>query len=226
MDTGCGHDLIGRAKAKSLGVDDEIVFQTANGPTSTSDVAEIVVDELDETVKPHVLDETPAVLSIGRRCMKVGYAFHWMPGKLPFMVTPKQGFVHLQVKDDIPYLLSDGKLRHRPTIEDLKEHLSEVLALVTNDEPDQDDDDEGLVHPPPVAEEPPEDAGLDPRRNGDAKADEEEADEDDPDAGIEVDVYEGSSIKRKVGVAKKTPPLICLPTDTKTLSVSRASRQR
>ena len=80
--------------------DDEIVFQTADGFTSTSDVAEIVVDELDETVKPHVLDETPAVLSIGRRCVKMGYAFHWMPGKLPFMVTPKQGFVHLQVKDD------------------------------------------------------------------------------------------------------------------------------
>ena len=52
MDTGCGHDLIGRAKAKSLGVDivqgdDEIVFQTANGSTSTSDVAEIVVDAHD-----------------------------------------------------------------------------------------------------------------------------------------------------------------------------------
>ena len=75
MDTGFGHDLIGRAKAKSLGVDivkddDEIVFQTANGSTSTSDVAKIVVDELDETVEPHVLDETPTVLSIG-------YAFHW-----------------------------------------------------------------------------------------------------------------------------------------------------
>ena len=59
MDTGCGHDLIGRAKAKSLGVDivkddDEIVFQTANGSTSTSDVAKIVV-----AVEPHVLDETP-----------------------------------------------------------------------------------------------------------------------------------------------------------------------
>ena len=89
MDTGCGHDLIGRAKAKSLGVDivkddDEIVFQTANGSTSTPDVAKIVVDELDETVEPHVLDETPTVLSIGRRCVKMGYAFHWMPGKLPF----------------------------------------------------------------------------------------------------------------------------------------------
>ena len=148
MDTGCGHDLIGRAKAKSLGFDiaqgdDEIVFQTANGSTSTSDVAEIVVDKLDKTVKPHVLDETPAVLSIGRRCMKMGHAFHWMPGKLPFMVTPKQGFVHLQVKD-IPYLVSDGKLRsnrHRPTTDDLKEHFSEVLALVTDDGTNQNDDD-------------------------------------------------------------------------------------
>ena len=238
MDTGCGHDLIGRAKAKSLGVDivkddDEIVFQTANGSTSTSDVAKIVVDELDETVEPHVLDETPTVLSIGKRCMKMGYAFHWMPGKLPFVVTPKQGFVHLQVKDDIP---SDGKLRsnrHRPTIDDLKEHFSEVLALVTNDEADQDGDDNndvipaaagesaevegehhhgafdfgppgraGPVRPPPVAEEVPVDVGPVPCRNGDAEANKEEV-EDDPDAGIEVDVYEGSSIKRKVGVLKR-----------------------
>ena len=160
MDTGCGHDLIGRAKAKSLGVDivkddDEIVFQTANGSTSTSDVAKIVVDELDETVEPHVLDETPTVLSIGRRCMKMGYAFHWMPGKLPFMVTPKQGFVHLQVKDDIPYLVSDGKLRsnrRRPTIDDLKEHFSEVLALVTNAEADQDGDGDDDVIPAAAGE--------------------------------------------------------------------------
>ena len=76
----------------------------------------------------------------------------------------------------------------------------------------------GSAHPPPVAEEPPEGVGLDPRRNGDAEAIEEEADENDPDAGIEV--YEGSSIKRKVGVLKK------LPTDTATLSVSRVSKQR
>ena len=131
--------------------DGEIVFQTANGSTSTSDVAKIVVDELDETVEPHVLDETPTVLSVGRRCMKMGYAFHWMPGKLPFMVTPKQGFVHLQVKDDIPYLVSDGKLRsnrHRPTIDDLKEHFSEVLAMVTNDETIREVTMTTTSHPP------------------------------------------------------------------------------
>ena len=132
--------------------------------------------------------------------------------------------------------MSDGKLRsnrHRPTIDDLKGHFSEALALVTNNEADHNDDDEddipaaagesaevegehhhgafdfgppggaGPVHPHPVAEEPPEDVGLDPRRHGDAEANEEVVDEDDPDAGIEVDVYEGSSIKRKVGVLKR-----------------------
>ena len=147
--------------------------------------------------------------------------------------------MHLQVKDDIPYLVSDGKLRsnrHRPTVDDLKEHFSEVLAMVTNDEADQDGDDDnevtpaavgesaevegerhdgafdfgppgrggaGPVRPPPVAEEIPVDVGPVPCRHGDAEANEKEVDEDDPDAGIEVDVYEGSSIKRKVGVLKR-----------------------
>ena len=86
---------------------------------------------------------------------KDGYAFRWMPGKLPFMVTPKQGFVHLQVKDDIPHLVSDGKLRsnrHRPTIDDLKGHFSEVLALVTNDEAGQNDDDDENDIPAAVGE--------------------------------------------------------------------------
>ena len=145
--------------------------------------------------------------------------------------------MHLQVKDDIPYLVSDGKLRSNrrcPTIDDLKERFSEVLAMVTNDEADQGGDDDndvtpaavgesaeaegehhggafdfgppggaGPVRPPPVAEEMPVDVGSVPHRHGDAEAHEEEVDEDDPDAGIEVDVYKGSSIKRKVGVLKK-----------------------
>ena len=51
--------------------------------------------------------------------------------------------------------MSDGKLRsnrHRPTIDDLKEHFSEVLAMVTNDEADQGGDDENDVTPAAVGE--------------------------------------------------------------------------
>ena len=76
---------MGKSKAASLGVDivqdkDEIVFQTANGTTSTSDSIKYYVNELKETVQPFVLHETPTVLSTGRRCMKMGYSFHWFVG--------------------------------------------------------------------------------------------------------------------------------------------------
>ena len=49
----------------------------------------------------------------------------------------------------------DGKLRsnrRRPTIDDLKEHFSEVLAMVTNDEADQGGDDDNEVTPAAVGE--------------------------------------------------------------------------
>ena len=87
----------------------------------------------------------------------------------------------------------------------------------------------GPVRPPPVAEEMPVDVGSVPHRHGDAEAHEEEVDEDDPDAGIEVDVYEGSSIKRKVGVLKRDANSIAhllTHTGTETLSANHASRQR
>ena len=142
MDTGRGHDLIGRSKAASLGVDivqdkDEIVFQTANGTTSTSDSSKYYVNELKETVQPFVLEETPTVLSIGRRCVKMGHSFHLICGKLPFMITPEKEMVHLHVKDDIPYLVGDRNARsnrHRPVSEDIIEHLKmlkEVMLIGT-----------------------------------------------------------------------------------------------
>ena len=79
MDTGCGHDLTGQDKARSIGAtivqdDDMVEFQTANGFTTTSSKAKIDVPEIAETVEPFVLNNTPTVLSIGRRCMRDGYS--------------------------------------------------------------------------------------------------------------------------------------------------------
>lgn len=78
---------------------DEMVFQTANGVTSTSDTMKYHTDDINETVEPFVLDETPTGLSIERRCVKMGCSFHWMSGKLPFMITPEYEIVHLHVMD-------------------------------------------------------------------------------------------------------------------------------
>ena len=75
----------------------------------------------------------------------------------------------------------------------------------------------GPVHPPPAPRK------CQPRRHGDAEANEEQADEDDPDAGIEVDAKDHRS-RGKWESSRGTPT--CSPTDTEILSVSRVSRQR
>ena len=49
---------------------------------------------------------TPAVLSIGRRCMDYGYEFRWPAGKLPYFITPSGVKVTLVVEDYVPYLLT------------------------------------------------------------------------------------------------------------------------
>ena len=117
IDTGCGHDLIGKAdvdskyhlisKDKNGGME----FHTANGATPATKKAKIGVDELGTKVNAWILSETPAVLSVGQRCMEQGYTFVWPSGKNPFLITPgKKNIVELEVINNIPYLVSGAKL--------------------------------------------------------------------------------------------------------------------
>ena len=52
-------------------------FQTANGNITYDKGARMTVNEFGEEVALYILDSTPAVLSFGYRCMKVGYSFIW-----------------------------------------------------------------------------------------------------------------------------------------------------
>ena len=70
VDTGCGHDLISAANVKLSGGETErlehaFIFQTANGDTPSTHVATIFLSELNETIEPYVLKETPSVISLG-----------------------------------------------------------------------------------------------------------------------------------------------------------------
>ena len=108
-DTGCGYDLVSRkhvAKTadrikKSFNA---VTFMTANGKTDAEEDILLHVAELDEDIEPYVMASTPAVLSIGRRCMDFGYEFRWPAGKLPYFITPKGVKVTLVVEDYVPYL--------------------------------------------------------------------------------------------------------------------------
>ena len=76
-DTGCGHDLVGSREARDAKLklkvsDNPMRFQTANGETLGNMVAPIRLDEIDEVACPYVLQETPSVISIGKRTMNQG----------------------------------------------------------------------------------------------------------------------------------------------------------
>ena len=73
-------------------------------------------EELNTVVEPYVLAETPAVLSICRRCMRMGYGFHWHPGVNLVLVTPDGNVVSLSVERDIPYLVvgSENSMPRKP----------------------------------------------------------------------------------------------------------------
>ncbi len=52
-----------------------------------------------------MLRDTPVVLSVGRRCVKYGYDFHWPPySEEPVLTTPTGKPVVLTVADYVPYL--------------------------------------------------------------------------------------------------------------------------
>jgi hypothetical protein len=109
IDTGCGHDLVsmkdlGVDMANILVADRPLPFNTANGKTKATEQAPLYCAELDEELLPDILGSAPAVLSVGKRCMHLGYSCIWLAGQKPYFVTPGGTIVHLEVKDDIPYI--------------------------------------------------------------------------------------------------------------------------
>ena len=56
---------------------------TANGEVLAKEEATVYVRELDLFVTVMVLEETPAVLSLGKLCEDHGYTYHWTSRRKP-----------------------------------------------------------------------------------------------------------------------------------------------
>ena len=84
LDSGCGIDLIGMhdlsvEERKLVSAYQELLLRTANGKTSTKGLARLKVDGITELIEAYVLENTPSLLSLGKRCMEHGYRFTWEP---------------------------------------------------------------------------------------------------------------------------------------------------
>ena len=59
---------------------------TANGEVQTHEEAIMYVKELDKFLTMKVLDNTPAVLSLGKLCDENGYSYEWINGQKPHLI--------------------------------------------------------------------------------------------------------------------------------------------
>ena len=59
---------------------------TANGEVQTHEEATVYVKELDIFLTVKVLDDTPAVLSLGKLCDEHGYSYEWINGQKPHLI--------------------------------------------------------------------------------------------------------------------------------------------
>ena len=59
---------------------------TANGEVQTHEEATVYVKELDTFLTMKVLENTPAVLSLGKLCDEHGYSYEWINGQKPYLI--------------------------------------------------------------------------------------------------------------------------------------------
>ena len=72
MDTGCGHDLISQTKVEKHDLETLVGQETVSFQAAISNFK---TESFEEPINAYILDDTPSVLSIGKRCMKQRYGF-------------------------------------------------------------------------------------------------------------------------------------------------------
>ena len=132
MDSGSGHDLISAKKVDRMDLptyDDAVVnFHTANGVTSSTKRSDIKFKAFDEPAQAHILEDTPSVMSMGKRCVDLGYSFIWPSGKTPYMIDPNGDIIEMTVRDYIPYINIDQKKKKGTSFK-----IAKILNIISDE---------------------------------------------------------------------------------------------
>ena len=125
----------------------------ANGSTEASEVADVQMKQLLEPCTPYLLDECPAALSVGIKCLDQGYSFVWPANGTPILVRPDEKIVQLRVDGHVPVLDSDCKVFGKGKFKKDKP-LKKLFALPgAVSSPSDKKEDEGIDEEVPDDEE-------------------------------------------------------------------------
>ena len=83
VDSGASMHMVSKRDLNSAELETMTTVMTANCEVQTREEATVCVKQLDLFVKVMLLQETPAVLSLGKLCDEHGYTFHWTSGRKP-----------------------------------------------------------------------------------------------------------------------------------------------
>ena len=92
VDSGASMHMISKKDLNSAEMDtltkscSPTIVITANGEVQTHEEATVYVKELDIFLTMKVLENTPAVLSLGKLCDENGYSYEWINGQKPHLI--------------------------------------------------------------------------------------------------------------------------------------------
>ena len=92
MDSGASMHMISKKDLSEAEMDtltkscSPTIVITANGEVQTQEEAIVYVKELDIFLTMKVLENTPAVLSLGKLCDENGYSYEWINGQKPHLI--------------------------------------------------------------------------------------------------------------------------------------------
>ena len=92
VDSGASMHMISKKDLNSAEMDTETkscsptIVITANGEVQTHEEATVYVKELDIFLTMKVLENTPAVSSLGKLCDENGYSYEWINGQKPYFI--------------------------------------------------------------------------------------------------------------------------------------------
>ena len=117
IDSGSGHHIVSNRHLPDK-VRHERTYQlwgppllaTANGVIRPDRGIQISIEDLNITTQALVLDNSPAVLSLGRLCQVSGFTFTWEPGSRPVLTDPLGFTTELAVKELCPRALDERNL--------------------------------------------------------------------------------------------------------------------
>ena len=111
VDSGSGYDIVcddaitGRDRESICQKPAPMVVQTANGTVDVDKQMTLTVKEGSTSrINALVMNDTPCVLSLGKRCMDEGYRFVWDQYQEPKLFAPDGEQIELSVQNFVPYI--------------------------------------------------------------------------------------------------------------------------